>query len=161
MTYIAGMQTVTAEWLQSIEVLSEVPVDQLQWMIDNSQHLSVPAGEVLFREGDISVGTTIVIAGKIRLYIVQQQELREVSMLVPKDISGYLPFSRAKTITVNSKVLEDVAPRLNPPCQHLVALQHDPLFSALLRFFEVFIERRMRRAILAMPGFPRVGLAVF
>lgn len=108
------MQTVTAEWLQSIEVLAEVPVAQLQWMIDNSRHLSIPAGEVLFREGDISVGTTIIVSGKIRLYILQQQELREVSMLVPKDISGFLPFSRAKTITVNSKVLEDAVLMILP-----------------------------------------------
>jgi len=108
MFYIAGMQTITAEWLQSIETLKEVPLTQLQWMIDNSRHYSLPEGQYLFKGGEPIVGTHILRAGKIRLYMLQNKEIREVSMLLPKDISGSLPFSRAATANVSAKVLEDV-----------------------------------------------------
>src|ERR1700754_662796 len=108
MKYIAIMQTITAEWLQSIEALKEVPLTQLQWMIDNSRHYTLPEGQYLFKGGEPVIGTHIVRTGKIRLYMLQNKEIREVSMLLPKDISGSLPFSRAATANVSAKVLEDV-----------------------------------------------------
>jgi signal transduction histidine kinase len=107
MQYIAIMQTITAEWLHSIEALNEVPLTQLQWMIDNSRHYTLPEGQYLFRGGEPVVGTHILRAGKIRLYMLQNKEIREVSMMLPKDISGSLPFSRAATASVSAKVLED------------------------------------------------------
>ncbi len=102
------MQTITAEWLQSIDALKDVPLAQLQWMIDNSRHYSLPEGNYLFKGGEPIVGTHILRAGKIRLYMLQNGEVRELSVLVPKDISGSLPFSRAATANVSGKVLEDV-----------------------------------------------------
>src|ERR1700754_1951619 len=108
MKYIAIMQTITAEWLQSIEALKEVPLTQLQWMIDNSRHYTLPEGQYLFKGGEPVIGTHIVRTGKIRLYMIQNKETREVSMLLPNDISGSLPFSRAATANVTAKVLEDV-----------------------------------------------------
>ena len=101
------MQNVTVDWLQSIESLKEVPADQLQWMIDNSRHYTVEAGKNLFNVGETSVGTHIVVEGKIWLHVLQNQELREVAIMNPKDISGYLPFSRGLKASVNAKVLED------------------------------------------------------
>src|SRR5260221_1159399 len=77
-------------------------------MIDNSRHYSLPEGNYLFKGGEPIVGTHILRAGKIRLYMLQNGEVRELSVLVPKDISGSLPFSRAATANVSGKVLEDV-----------------------------------------------------
>ena len=102
------MQTITAEWLQSIEALKDVPLTQLQWMIDNSSHYTMQAGNYLLKAGEPVVGTHILRTGKIRVYMLQNGEIRELSVLVPKDISGTLPFSRAATATVSAKVLEDV-----------------------------------------------------
>ena len=56
MKYIAIMQTITAEWLQSIETLKEVPLTQLQWMIDNSRHYTLSEGQYLFKGGEPIVG---------------------------------------------------------------------------------------------------------
>ena len=99
--------TVTTEWLHSIEALEEVPADQLQWLIDHSECRTVPEGEYLFQAGDPIHGAYIVIRGKIKLYYLQKQEIIEVGILGPKDVSGALPFSRAKKITVNAKVLQE------------------------------------------------------
>jgi signal transduction histidine kinase len=100
------MQNVTAEWLQSIEALKDVPLSQLQWMIDNSRHYSLPEGEYLFQSGEAISGTHILKSGRIRLYVLKNKEIREVALLSPKDISGTLPFSRGAKANVTGKVLE-------------------------------------------------------
>jgi signal transduction histidine kinase len=99
--------TVTTDWLHSIEALAEVPAEQLQWLIDNSQCRTVSESDFLFRLGDPIQGAYIVISGRIKLYYLQKQEIIEVGILGPKDISVALPFSRAKKITVNAKILEE------------------------------------------------------
>lgn len=108
------MQTVTTEWLRSIDVMAEVPPDQLQWMIDNSQHDTLAEGEYLFRAGDPLRGTFILVEGRLRLYILQKNELREVSVMLPKDIGGLLPFSRGLKATVNTKVVENAKVMILP-----------------------------------------------
>ncbi len=101
------MQTLTVEWLKTVEALKEVPEDQLQWMIDNSRHVSSPQGEYIFKAGDPAVGTYIVLEGKIRLYMKQNNEMRDFSDLEAGSVSGLLPFSRAFVINVYAKVIEE------------------------------------------------------
>jgi signal transduction histidine kinase len=101
------MQTVTAEWLHSIEALKEVPASQLQWMIDNSDHYEVPAGELLFEPGKPIAGTHIIVTGRIKAYQVQQKEARELAVWGPKSILGYLPFSRGKVAIAFGEIRED------------------------------------------------------
>ncbi len=127
------MQTVTADWLQSIETLNDVPLDQLQWMIDNSIHYCLPEGHYLFREGESAEGTHVIIEGRIRLYMIQNGEAREVSLLGPKDISGYLPFSRGKTVNINGKVLENLT-AMTLPIERFREMisQHYELTAALV-----------------------------
>lgn len=133
MFYIAIMQTITAEWLQSIEALKEVPLTQLQWMIDKSRHYSLKEGEYLFRSGEGVVGTHVLRAGKIRLYLLQNKEIMEVYMMAPTDISGSLPFSRAAKNNVSAKVLED-ADIMTLPAEKFreMVSQHYELTEALV-----------------------------
>jgi signal transduction histidine kinase len=92
------MDKVTPEWLQSIEALQEVPLAQLQWLIDHSTQLELAEGKALFQPGDPIKGTYIIISGGFRLCIMQGSEMREVLTFEPKAITGYLPFSRGKNI---------------------------------------------------------------
>jgi signal transduction histidine kinase len=101
------VQPVTTEWLQSIEALEDVPADQLQWLIDNSEYRSFAEGEFAFRSGDPIVGMYIVVSGKVKLYYLQKGEIIEMNLLGPKEISGALPFSRAMKVSVNAKVIQD------------------------------------------------------
>src|ERR1700722_12202055 len=101
------MQNVTVDWLQSIEALKEVPGDQLQWLIENSRHYTLAEGEYLFQAGNPAIGTHILIAGRIKLYLQQKEGIREVNTMGPKDISGYLPFSRGYKANVNAKAIAD------------------------------------------------------
>lgn len=105
------MKTVTKEWLQTIESLKDVPVDQLQWWIDNSNHYMAAPGEYLFETGKPVVGTFVLVSGRMRLFFLQKNNIKEISIVEEKAISGYLPFSRGLIgnamgmVTVASQVM--------------------------------------------------------
>jgi signal transduction histidine kinase len=84
------MQQVTPAWLKSTDVLKEVPVEQLQWLIDNSQHYILKDGDYLFEPDKPITGTHFIITGKIRIY------RREMATILSRQITGYLPYSRGK-----------------------------------------------------------------
>ncbi len=90
------MQDCTPALLKTFEALTEVPEDQLQWLIDQSDCVMIPDGEFLSQPGDPIVGTYFVISGKMRLYLPIGGVKREVGDFKPGEISGYLPYSRAK-----------------------------------------------------------------
>jgi len=88
------MENVSAEWLGSLEALKEVPLDQLQWMIDNSTVTEIPDGDFIFRAGDTMKGTHVLLEGRIKMYLMQNNEMRDVLYIEKEAIFGYLPFSR-------------------------------------------------------------------
>ena len=101
------MQTVTVEWLQGIDQLKEVPADQLQWLIDNSVYLTIKEGDLYYKPGMKAFGAHILVTGKIHVYDLVNQEMRDVVTLEPGSISGYLPFSRGLTINVYAQAITD------------------------------------------------------
>jgi CRP-like cAMP-binding protein len=101
------MQTVTAAWLQSLEPLKNVPLDQLQWFVDNSRQYTLPEGAFLFRAGESITGTHILYKGRVRMYFEQKNGLRDVGIIEPEEISGYLPFSRGLVAGAMGQVIED------------------------------------------------------
>jgi signal transduction histidine kinase len=100
------MQTVTSSWLQSIETLKEVPLEQLQWLIDNSTQYELPEGEFLFKAGAPIKGPHFILEGKIKIYLQQKNETREVNEWEAPYIAGYLPFSRGTKAAGSGKVVE-------------------------------------------------------
>ena len=100
------MQTVTKEWLHSIESLSEVPSDQLQWWIDNSRHYEVNEEGFLLKKGNHTQGTHVIISGRVRLYLSQNSGTRSIAFFGVKDITGYLPFSRGTVEFADAQAVE-------------------------------------------------------
>lgn len=90
------MQTVTLSWLKSLEVLDNVPDEQLQWFMDNSIDRLIPDGEHLFAAGDQITGPHVVVAGGIQFYMMQNGVRREFAIFHAGEITGYLPYSRGK-----------------------------------------------------------------
>ncbi|EOR94287.1 two-component sensor histidine kinase [Arcticibacter svalbardensis MN12-7] len=90
------MNVLTTEWLQTIEAIKDVPIEQLQWLLDNSTLVKLEEGDYLFNQGDPIKGTFVVISGIIKLSIKQNNELREITNFESKSITGHLPFSRGK-----------------------------------------------------------------
>ncbi|MCU7374943.1 hypothetical protein PEC18_29920 [Paucibacter sp. O1-1] len=50
--------------LKSIEVFKAVPEDQLQWMVDQSEHVELPEGSFMTSPGEPLKGTHIIISGQ-------------------------------------------------------------------------------------------------
>jgi signal transduction histidine kinase len=90
------MIQVTTDWLKKIDLLNDVPIEQLQWLIDNSAQYVVAGGDFIFKPGSPIDTTLFVISGKIKLYIMANAEARQVIMMEPGAITGYLPYSRGK-----------------------------------------------------------------
>ncbi|HUB61683.1 MAG TPA: ATP-binding protein [Puia sp.] len=108
------MQTVSVEWLKSVAELTDVPEAQLQWLIDNSKILTIREGELFFRPGMPAVGAYITVSGRLHIYDLVNQEMRDVSTLEPATISGYLPFSRGTVSNVYVEAITDSSILLLP-----------------------------------------------
>src|SRR6201992_859007 len=102
------MQTVTVSTLKNFEALKNVPDDQLQWLIDNSTQRVIPDGEMVTREGEPIAGPHFLISGHLSLYAKQNGNRRDLTTFKAGDVTGYLPYSRAKLATVNSRADGDL-----------------------------------------------------
>lgn len=101
------MQDVTPEFLQSISTFAEVPLNQLQWFIDNSRHYEVPEGEYLFHTGQPIPGTHVLVKGRVRALVQQLNTVREVAIFPAHEVFGYLPFSRGINASLTGQVVDD------------------------------------------------------
>jgi signal transduction histidine kinase len=100
------MNNITTEWLQSVEVLKDVPVDQLQWLIDQSELQTIPPGGFLFKNKDPLISTQFIISGLVRLCrVMNNNEAYEVARFEDKYIIGYLPFSRGLIASHNCEAI--------------------------------------------------------
>ncbi|HEY4206056.1 MAG TPA: cyclic nucleotide-binding domain-containing protein, partial [Puia sp.] len=88
------MENISAEWLASIEAVKDVPPEQLQWFIDNSTVSEIQDGDFIFRAGEPMKGTHILLEGRMKMYLLQNNEMRDVLYIEKDTIFGYLPFSR-------------------------------------------------------------------
>lgn len=94
--------------------LEHVPEEQLQWLIDNSEIRNIGEGDFLFRKGEPADHMLIILAGKARVYILQNNQKREMFELEPPDITGLLPFSRLKTAMGSAEVVEPLTVLATP-----------------------------------------------
>jgi signal transduction histidine kinase len=97
--------TVTTERLLAIPALQDVPAAQLEWLIAGSQEKWLARGDFMFETGEPIAGMQIVIDGRIRMYLLQNSEARELLIFEPDAITGYLPFSRGMTAPASAQAI--------------------------------------------------------
>lgn len=102
------MEIGTAKWLKSLAVFSDVPAEQLQWFIDNSKTVTVADGEYLFEPGMAINGPHIILQGGLHFYMMQQNSRIELTTFHQGEVSGYLPYSRAKVATGYGKAIGEL-----------------------------------------------------
>ena len=90
------MTEIRLEELKAIPVLSEVPDNQLQWLMEAGEMMELQQGERMFDVGEPIDKTSIILEGRIRMCVLQNGKLRELAVMKEQGITGYLPFSRAK-----------------------------------------------------------------
>ncbi|WP_374950981.1 ATP-binding protein [Mucilaginibacter sp.] len=102
------MKNVTLNELKAIPALETVPDDQLQWFIDNGETVEFSEGTRVFEKGDPLDRTYVVMEGRMRICAEQNGKLREIFVVKPQAITGYLPFSRAVNTFGYGEVIENI-----------------------------------------------------
>jgi len=92
--------------LLRVPVFADLPEDQINWFISQSQELSLKAGEVYARQGDPADAMFVVLEGHLQ----GRGELRGETFvfdLEAGDVTGVLPFSRMKQFSVGGRAMTD------------------------------------------------------
>lgn len=92
------MKELTIEALKIVKEFQHVPDDQLAWLISQGDTVEIEEGGILFNAGEPVTIAYIVLDGKMRVCAVQSGMQKELRILDPGQVTGYLPYSRA-TIT--------------------------------------------------------------
>ncbi|MEM9340231.1 MAG: ATP-binding protein, partial [Bacteroidota bacterium] len=85
--------------LEQIPALKGVPNDQLNWLITNAKCHTLAVGEHLFKKGEAIDHLFIITKGHFMIRVSQNQQFRNVGTIEEMEISGNLPYSRAKEAT--------------------------------------------------------------
>jgi signal transduction histidine kinase len=85
-----------AKRLSGYELLQDVPQKQLLWLAQTATVRKLKAGEKLFKKDDPIDLLFIVLSGKIQFKLEQNGGHRIINELIEGDISGALPYSRAR-----------------------------------------------------------------
>lgn len=91
------MKELTIEDLKIVKEFQQVPDEQLQWLISQGETIELEEGELLFNVGEPVNICYVILDGKMRICSVQSGNQKELRMLDPGQLSGYLPYSRATT----------------------------------------------------------------
>ncbi|WP_422081072.1 sensor histidine kinase [Ulvibacterium sp.] len=86
----------TFEGLQRFPLLQSIPDEQLQWLSEHLEIAEIPKGGYLFERGSPIDHLMLIFEGDFELYLMQNNSRKAFGRLQKHDISGLLPFSRAK-----------------------------------------------------------------
>lgn len=89
------MREITIEDLKIVAEFKHVPDEQLQWLISQGETVEIEKGDLLFDVGEPVIICYIVLDGKMRICAVQSGKEKELRVLDPGQVTGYLPYSRA------------------------------------------------------------------
>jgi signal transduction histidine kinase len=92
--------------LLRVPVFADLPDDQLDWFIGESQEMNLKAGDVYSRQGDPADAMFVILAGELQ----GRGELGGetfVFNLEAGEVTGLLPFSRMKQFRVSGRAVTD------------------------------------------------------
>ncbi len=119
--------------LKDIPVFAEVPEEQLEWLVENSDVRSYDADEILFRPGDDIREVLIILEGSVRLQLKSGNKFADLGRLEKGDITGKIPFSRLQSPLAYLTVVEEL----------LVVRTHERVFPEMAnryQLIEVFVH---------------------
>src|ERR1700687_1456440 len=90
--------------LLSVPAFADLPDDQIDWFISQSEEMRLKAGEPYFREGDPADAMFVILEGQLQA----RGELGGETIIFPIEpghVTGTLPFSRMKQATVTGRAI--------------------------------------------------------
>src|SRR5438477_7732135 len=97
---------ICGEDLRRISVFSELPDEQIDWFLSQTEEAFLQAGEVFIRQGDPADWMFVLLQGEFQW----RGEFGGDIVVLPAsggDISGVFPFSRMKRFTVTGRAVTD------------------------------------------------------
>ena len=92
--------------LLRVPAFADLPDDQLDWFLSQSQELNLKAGEVYAQQGTPADAMFVILAGQLQGRGERGGETF-IFDLEPGEVTGILPFSRMKTFTVSGRALTE------------------------------------------------------
>ncbi len=92
--------------LLRVPVFADLPDDQIEWFLSQSQEMNLKAGDVYSRQGDPADAMFVILEGQLQ----GRGELGGETFIFELeggDVTGLLPFSRMKQFTVSGRALTD------------------------------------------------------
>jgi len=91
--------------LRRVHVFEDLPHDDLLWFLSQCQERRATPGEIIMREGDAPDFMMIMLEGEMRGRSEHGSPDGPVFTISSGDVTGMLPFSRLKTITVTGRAV--------------------------------------------------------
>jgi len=91
--------------LRNIPVFADLPHEDLLWFISQSEERRVAVGEIIMREGDHPDFMMVMLEGEMRARAEHGSADGPVFTITAGDVTGMLPFSRLKVITVTGRAV--------------------------------------------------------
>lgn len=106
------MRDITIDEIKKVIALSDLPDEQLKWILDNSEQLEYEEGEIVAKTGDPAEWMFFIIEGRIDYYMNVNGKLvffnHFTNDVESGGVTGLLPYSRMKVYSGNSIVVEKV-----------------------------------------------------
>jgi|SRR5579862_122782 len=145
----------TLELLRRVSVFADLPADQIDWFLSQSQELHLKAGDFYSRQGQPADSMFVLLQGEFQW----RGELSGETIVIPVgagEVSGILPFSRMKKFTLNGRAMTDARILRFPASQFPTLVQKMPelaqrlvgLMSDRIRETTRFEQQRDRLAAL-------------
>jgi signal transduction histidine kinase len=111
--------------LLRVPVFADLPDDQLDWFLSQSQLLNLKAGDFYSRQGDPADAMYVILDGRVQGRGERNGE-NFIFDVEAGEVTGTLPFSRMKTFTVSGRALIDTRALRFPALQFPELVQKMP-----------------------------------
>ncbi|GAB3896995.1 ATP-binding protein [Spirosoma agri] len=98
------------ETLRQFSLFDLVPDEQVQWLIDQSEEISLPGEHTILHAGDFVEYMMLLLEGRIRVDTGTSGSGEEILIYEPKSVLGVLPYSRIQTI--RNRIITDKPSRI-------------------------------------------------
>ncbi|MEC7755474.1 MAG: ATP-binding protein [Bacteroidota bacterium] len=93
--------------LCAFNILSDIPRQQIEWIVERGKLTAFKAGDQIFKRGDSVDRLFIMVDGAVSLKMAVNGQYREMARISTGEISGALPYSRVQSATGNAFALVD------------------------------------------------------
>lgn len=136
------MKKITPQILKELfEPISHVDDEDLQFLIEKSNHFVLKEDDYLFKSGEPSDHMYMMLEGRVKVILTQGNKTRQFFELQKGDITGLLPYSRLTTSKATGQADRE-SEVLAFPRKHMTELihHHYSLTEALVHFMSTRIR---------------------